>query len=37
MTTLPFIAIDDVVFTVVNTWASEWHTLDMVVCDEIET
>lgn len=35
-TTLPFIAIDEVVFMVLYTWPLEWWTLDLGVCDEME-
>jgi len=33
-TTLPFIAIDDVVFSVIDTWPPEWRTPYVVVRDE---
>jgi len=35
-TTLPFITIDDVVFTVLDTWPSKWHAPNAVVHDEVE-
>lgn len=33
-TTVPFIAIDDIVSSVLNTWPPEWHGLDTVGHDE---
>lgn len=27
---LPFIATDDVIFNVLDTWPPEWHTLDII-------
>jgi len=29
-TKLPFIAIDDAIFSMLESWPREWHTLDLV-------
>ena len=31
---LPFIAIDDVIFDVLETWLPEWRTLDITVVEK---
>ena len=36
-TKLPFIATDDVIFTVLETWPPEWHTPDLVELEKTTT
>lgn len=36
-TKLPFLAIDDVIFIVLETWPPEWRALDLAELEKMET